>query len=169
MSLSKEARIQNLEDAIRLLMGRLHGQCFMGVFLDERLDLGERILPTTWEELKSRYLVRQTNSRWSYTLSGRGWIAGLKLLGQFDTEEMKSKVGTLCAALKAKVKGRTHADYAEVGDVAKETGLSEDFVRDAIESDLSRELFGTKGAEWSPQGRGRSIRIPNDFGLPPLP
>lgn len=169
MSLSKEARLQNLDEAIRLLMGRLHGVCFMGVFIDERYDVDERILPTTWEELKSRSLVRQTNSRWSYTLSGRGWIVGLKLLGQFDTDEMKDKVGALCAVLKAKVNGRAHANYAAVGDIAKESGLSDDFVRDAIESDLIRELFGTKGAEWSPHDRGRSIRIPSDFGLLPLP
>ncbi|MGA3095003.1 MAG: hypothetical protein ABSF25_00995 [Bryobacteraceae bacterium] len=168
MSLSKDARLQNLEEAIRLLMGSLHGQCFMGVLLDERYDVDERILGTTWDELKSRSLVRQTNSRWSYTLSGRGWILGLKLLGEFGTDEMRGKVGTLCSVLKAKVKGRAHANYATVGDIATESGLSDGFVRDAIESDLIRELFGTKGAEWSPQDRGSSIRIPNDFGLPPL-
>jgi hypothetical protein len=165
MSLSKEARFQNLEQAILVLMGALHSQCFMGVFIDERYDVDERILPTTWKELKDRYLVRQTNSRWSYTLSGRGWIIGLKLLGQFDTDEMKGKVGRLCAVLKAKVKGRSDDNYATVDEVAKESGLTDDFVRDAIESDLIRELFCTTGAEWGGyEDRGKFIRIPNDFG-----
>ena len=170
MSLSKEARLQNLEKAILLLMDELHGRCFMGVFIDERYDVDKRILPTTWKELKDQCFVRQTNSHWSYTLSGRGWITGLKLLSRFDTDEMKAKVGRLCAVLKSKVKGRAHDSYATVDDIASESGLPGDFVRDAIESDLIRELFGTKGAEWDGhEGRGRFIRIPNDFGLPPLP
>jgi hypothetical protein len=169
MSLSKEARLQNLEEAILLLMNKLHGRCFMGVFIDERYDVDERILPTTWEELKDQCFVRQTNTRWLYTLSGRGWITGLKLLSQFDTDELKAKVGTLCAVLKAKVKGRAHDNFATVDEVARESGLPDDFVRDAIESDLIRELFGTKGAEWGGyEDRGRFIRIPSDFGLAPL-
>jgi hypothetical protein len=170
MSLSKEARLQNREKAILLLMDELHGRCFMGVFIDERHDVDKRILPTTWKELKDQGFVRQTNSRWSYTLSGRGWITGLKLLSQLDTDEMKAKVGTLCAVLKAKVKGRADDNYATVDEIASESGLPDDFVRDAIESDLIQELFGTKGAEWGGhEDRGRFIRIPNDFGLQPLP
>lgn len=169
MSLSKEARFKNLEEAILLLMDNLQGQCFMGVYIDERYDVDERILATTWKELKDQYLVTPTNIRWSYTLSGRGWIRGLKLLGQFDTDEMKGNVGMLCAVLKAKVKGRAHDNYATVDEIAKESGLSDKFVRDAIESDLIGELFGTTGAKWGAhEDRGKFIQIPNDFGLPPL-
>jgi hypothetical protein len=169
MSLSKEARFKNLEEAILLLMDRLRGRCFMAAVIDERYDIDKQILPTTWEELKDQGFVGQTNSRWSYTLTARGWIKGLKLLGEFDTAEMKAKVGTLCAVLKAKVKGRADDNYATVDEIARESGLADDFVRDAIESALIRELFGTKGAEWGSEGRGRSIRIPKGFGLPPLP
>ena len=165
MSFSKEARLQNIADAILLLMENTHGQSFMGTFIDER-SVDARILPTTWSELKTRYLVRETNCRWTYTLSGRGWILGLKLLGQFDTEQMKAKAGKLAGALKDRAKGRQYDNFAGVEEIAAETGLSDDFVRDAIESDLFGELFGRKGAEWAgPYDRGRTIRIPNDFGL----
>jgi len=161
MTLSKDSRSKNLEEALLILMDDLDGQTFLGSFIDER-SIDERILPTTWEELKRCHLVRQTNSRWSYTLSGPGWIAGLKLLGQFDTEEMRTNTGKLCAALKAKVKERKSEAMAHVSEIASAAGLSETFVRDAIESNLIEELFGTRGAEWS--DRGTFVRIPVGFG-----
>jgi hypothetical protein len=167
MTLSKDARWKNLDDALLVLMDKVQGQTFLAVFVDER-SLDSRILPTTWIELKNRYLVRQAMS-WYYTLSGSGWIEGLKLLNQLDTPEMKSKAGKLCAALKDRVKGRQYEQIAHVSEIATEADLSEDFVRDAIESDLIRELFGTKGAGWAtPEDRGKFIEIPVDFGLQDL-
>lgn len=90
MTLSKETRRQNLREAILLLMDNLHGRSIMEAFIDERF-LDNRILPTTWEEMKKQYLVRETNSRFTYALSGPGWIAGLKLRGEFDTDELKNE------------------------------------------------------------------------------
>ena len=82
-------------------------------------------------------------------------------MNQFDTPEMTSKAGKLCAALKDRVKGRQYEQIVHVSEIATETDLSEDFVRDAIESDLIRELFGTKGAGWAtPEDRGKFIEIP---------
>lgn len=152
-----------------LLMDNLRGRTFLGAFIDER-SLDPSILPTTWIEFKKRYLIQEAlPGSGYYTLSGSGWIAGLKLLNQFDTPEMKSRTGKLCAALKDRVKGRQYEQLVHVSEIASEADLSEDFVRDAIESDLIRELFGTKGAGWAtPQDRGKFIEIPVDFGLPDL-
>ena len=73
MTLSKTDRQKNLDEALLLLMDDLHGCSIsiMGSFIDER-SLGNRILPTTWDELKEHHLVRETNSRYTYTLSGNG-------------------------------------------------------------------------------------------------
>lgn len=166
MTLPKDARSENLDEAILLLMDALHGLSAMEVLIDERYDIDKRIVPTTWSQLKKQYLVRQTNNnRWAYTLSGYGWIRGLKLRGEFDTDEMKQKTGKLAAALKLRIKSvnREYDQFAGVSELATETGLPEAFIRNAIESNLIEELFGTIGAEWA-SDRGRSIRIPNDFG-----
>lgn len=168
MSLSRETRLQKLAEALILLVKRAEGDCFMGVFIDERF-LPTEIHEAIWDELKERGFVRETNSKWSYTLSGYGWITGMKVLAQLETEEMEQKAGKLAAALKERVKGRHHDNFVAVSELAQETGLTEHFIRDAIESDLIGELFGRRGAEWAgPFDRGRNIRIPKRFGLEPV-
>ena len=58
----------------------------MTVFIDER-SIDARILPTTWEELKRRFWVKQVaGSRCYWTLSGPGWIAALRTLGARNQE-----------------------------------------------------------------------------------
>lgn len=167
MTLSKEARWQNLREAVQLLMDNLHGRSIMEVFISERSD--PRILPVTWDELKKRYLIRETNSRYMFTLSGPGWIEGLKLRDEFDTAEMKAMTGKLCAALKDRVKGRQYEALVHVAQLAADSGLPEAFIRNAIESDLIHEQFGTEGAAWaSYEDRGKLVRIPVGFGTPPL-
>ena len=168
MTLSRDDLAKNLDDAILILMDNLHGRSALEAFIDERYDVDSRILPTTWRKLKEQYLVRQaSNHRWLFTLSGHGWIRGLKLRGEFDTEEIKQNTGKLAAALKRKVKAinRAHDQFTDVSEMANETGLSEVFVRNAIESDLIRALFGTKGAEWDTGGWGRFIRVPTEFRI----
>lgn len=170
MSLSKEARLKNLEDAVLLLMDNIHeSQSIMEVFIDDR-SLDARILPTTWNELRRYGFVREcNNSSFYYTLSGRGWLTALGIRGQLDTPDMKAKTGRLCAALKDRVKGRDHGVVVHVSEVAAGASLTEAFVRNAIESRLIQEIFGITGADWAGyDDRGKFILIPNDFGLEPL-
>lgn len=170
MTLSKTDRQKNLDEALLLLMEDLHGcsVSIMGAFINERF-LDSRILRTTWDELKERHLVRETNSRYMYTLSGNGWIQGLKLRGEYCTDELKAITRKLSAALKDKLKGRQCEEMVTVAEVAEKSGLPEAFIRNAIESDLIHELFGTKGATWaSDEDRGKFISIPVGFGQKPL-
>jgi hypothetical protein len=169
MSLSKNERMKNLEDSLLLLMDNVYEpQSIMEVFIDERF-LDRRILPTTWTELKRCGLVRQCDTGSYFTLSGRGWLTALRLRGLLETPEMKATAGKLSAALKDRVKGRQCPDLVHVAEVANNAELSEAFVRNAIESRLIEELFGTIGADWAGfEDRGKFIEIPNDFGLSPL-
>jgi hypothetical protein len=125
---SKDARWQNIEEAILLLMDNLCGRSILEEFIDER-SRDDRILPRTWEELTNRGLVRRTSTRYIYTLSGIGWIAGLKLREEFDTDELKSMTGRFCAALKDKVKGRQDEAMALVTELALDSDLPESFIR----------------------------------------
>ena len=166
MTLSKDARRQNLDEAILLLMDALHGRSIMEVFIDER-SVDPRILPTTWGELKERGLVKETNSRYTYVLSGPGWIKGLKLRGKFDSDKLNVMTGGLCAALKDRVKGRQDEAFVQVAQLAADSGLPEAFIRNAVESDLIREKFGTKGARWA-SGSLNFIVVPVGFGMEPF-
>lgn len=167
MTLSTEARRQNLDEAILLLIGNLGNRSIFEVFIEERV-LDDRILPSTWDELKRRYLVRETNCRSIYTLSGPGWIVGLRLRNEFDTDELSAKTGRLCAALKDRVKSRKFNAVVRADQLAVDSGIEVAFIRNAIESDLIGQLFHVIGADWVHQYRGTLVSIPRDFGLEPL-
>jgi hypothetical protein len=168
MTLSKEARSNSLTEAILLLFDNLCDQSIFEVFIDE-WSLDDRILPTTWIELKERGLVRQTSVGRYYTLSGAGWLVALKLRSEFDTDAMRQMAGRLCKALKNKIKGRQIEEVVHVDGLAAESGLPAAFIRNAIDSDLIAELFGIKGAGWASfEDRAKFISIPVDFGMEPL-
>lgn len=165
VTLSKEVRIEKLDEAILFLMSKLHGRSILEVFIQERY-LDHRILPSTWDELKRRHLVRETNGQSIYTLSGPGWIAGLKLCNEFDTPELRATTGRLCAALKGRVKGREYRAIAHVDELAADSGVPAAFIRNAIESDLIGQLFNVIGADWvSHRHRATMVSIPRDFGM----
>jgi hypothetical protein len=50
--------------------------------------------------------------------------------------------------------------------LAKAARVSKDFVFNTIENHVIDRVFGIQGAQWS--HRGKTIRIPQTFGLPPL-
>src|ERR1700730_12587367 len=146
MTISKDDRSTNLDDALLLMLDELQGRSVMEVFIDER-HRDSRILPTTWSQLKEQYLVRETNNcRGMFTLSGYGLIRALKMRDEFDTEDMRQQNRKLAADLKRKIKSvnREYDQFAGVDEMATETGLPEEFIRNAIEANFIEELFGTR-------------------------
>jgi hypothetical protein len=91
------------------------------------------------------------------------------VIGQFDDRIFRAKAGRLSEALKARVKNGREWGYATRTELAVETGLSEFFIYDAIDSRLLREMFNRTDATWSPDDQMKnSIDIPPRFGLPLL-
>lgn len=101
-------------------------------------------------------------------LTGPGWIVGLKLTGKFEEPEFRREAGKLQAALKARVKPGNRQQWggASRTELAREVGLSEFFIYDAIDSHLLRELFGVIDARWSDGDNMKNwIDIPPRLGL----
>ena len=71
-------------------------------------------------------------------------------------------------ALKKRVKAREESAFVGIVVLAKETGLPENFIFNAIESQLLEERFNMIGASWFGPGGDRTgvIGIPVVFGLP---
>jgi len=155
--------------ALRLMMQDL-GEPYEWQEHDAKTPKFDVVMRTTWDELAERGLVKpRTFDR--YELTGPGWIAGLKIKGLFDDEEFRRKAGLLQKALKARIKPENREQWG-MGDrteLAKETGLSEFFVYDAIDSHLLNALFGIIDAAWG-EGDGAKnwIDIPPRFGLKSL-
>jgi hypothetical protein len=163
MTLSKRDRLNNIDLALRLMMDGLE-EPYEWQEHDARSAKFAAVHRTTWQELdRCGMLKARTFDR--YELTGPGWIAGLKATGRIQDPEFKKKVGCLAAAIKAKVKGRAGPGFADRAELARETGLSEFFIYDAIDSGLLCEIFGRIGATWALEDQMKnSIDIPPDFG-----
>jgi hypothetical protein len=167
MSFSEKERRKNLELALQLIMQDL-GEPYAWQEHDAASDKFTAVHRTTWEELARRGLVKP-HSFYRYWLTGSGWIAGLKAIGQWSDPEFLSKAGLLSEALKRKIDGRQECGLTDRTKLAQETNLSEFFVYDVIDSHLLRELFRRIDATWAPDDRMKNyIDIPPDFGLPIL-
>ena len=162
MTLSKRDRLDSLALALRLMMDGLE-EPYEWQEHDANCAKFAGVHRTTWQELDRRGLVKaRTFDR--YELTGPGWIAGLKATGRFQDPEFKKDVGRVAAALKAKVKGRSGPGFADRTELACDTGLSEFFIYDVIDSGLLSEIFGRIGATWALEDPMKnSIDIPPDF------
>jgi hypothetical protein len=168
MSRSDKQRRDNMCLAMRLMMQDL-GEPYERQLHVTRTTKFADVHRTTWDELAEQNLVKA----WTYDrywLTGPGWIAGLKLTGRFKAPEFQQMVGKLSAALKARVKAINRDQWGGAGraELARETGLTEFFIQDVIDSHLLREM-GDIDASW---GKGDSMKnyidIPPRFGLEPL-
>jgi hypothetical protein len=152
--------------ALRLLMQDL-GEPYEWQEHDSQTPKFADVFRTTWDELAERGLVRPSSFD-RYFLTGEGWIVGLKLTGRFEELELKERAGRLENALKSRVKETDRKQWggADRSEIARETGLSEHFIYDAIDSHLLRELFGIVDANWAVSDEMKnSIDIPPRFGL----
>jgi hypothetical protein len=122
------------------------------------------IYRTTWEELISGRMVKaRTFDR--YELTAAGWLAGLKVTGQFEDPGFRKTAGHISAKLKAKVGGRTGWGFTDRTTLARETGLSEFIIYDVIDSHLLREMFGQIDATWAVDDQMKNdIDVPPNFG-----
>ena len=167
MTISKQDRFDNIDLALRLMMDGLE-EPYEWQEHDANSAKFTGVYRTTWQELDRRCLVK-TRTFDRYELTGAGWIAGLKVTGQFQDPEFQKKAGCVSAALKAKVDGRGGWAFADRTGLAQEIGLSEFFIYDLVDSHLLREMFGRIDAAWAVDDQMKNtIDIPPDFGHLPL-
>ena len=95
MSLSRMERSENIELALKLMMGEL-GEYGINEWSFE-LDKSpyENFYPTTWQYLEGQYFIDRRNRMGSrrYGLTGYGWLEGLRITGTLGAPETKEKVG----------------------------------------------------------------------------
>ena len=169
MSLSKQARHDDIQKALELMLARLGEQAIDRVLFNRDEPPFDQIYPTTWKELAEKYLIKPLDGAGPqlFWLTGYGWYAALEQANRFSDPTLIEKMSALSAALKDSVKGRDTEALLYVGNLATQTGLSEDWIYNAIESNLVGRQFGRRGAKWA-AGIKNTIIVPIDFGLEPL-
>jgi hypothetical protein len=164
MTLSSDARRQNFDGALVSFLDALGDRLFCTFYISPS-DY-PNVLATTWTELTSRGLLNHLD--WNiemYQLTPLGYVTALKISGRADDPEFREKLGRLCKVLKGSLKDRTDFAFVAFHDVVKESGLSEDFARNALDADLIGRILGRTGAMWEGE---HIVRVPNNFGLTPL-
>jgi len=168
MTKSRKDLDQNAIGALRIMFIELGSEWVKIKNFEPHKPEFAEIFPTTWDDLVDKGWVHPYERRLFplYSLTGSGWIEALKAVGQWDTDELKKKAGDLSAALKKYVDERKEDAQVTVTQVTTETGLEENWIRNAIESHLIRELFHQIDAEWHPGDPvfNNDILIPRGFG-----
>ena len=167
MTKSRKNLDENAIAAVRIMFNELGSEWVKIKNFEPHKPEFAEISPTTWDDLVDAGFVHLYTSGFPlYSLTGAGWIAALNIAGKWNTEELREKTGVLSSSLKRHVEGRQVDANVPVMQVVQESGLEENWIRNAIESHLIRELFHQIDAEWDPGDPdfNNHILIPRRFG-----
>jgi hypothetical protein len=105
----------------------------------------EALAPTTWRELVDEGLIEDRGEKPgpTFRLTPYGWLAGHKLSGALNRQDIRDRAVAIRRALKARVKGRRehHGARVAVREFAREVGLPVGWVWNAIRANLLQAMF----------------------------
>ena len=165
MSLSKQARIDNMLLALNLMLNELGDNPYDFLFANANAIEYEAIESTTWKELIDQGLIKNVKSTASMFFTGRGWRTIVMHLKLHEEEEFRGHLSKLSAALKAHVKGRQKPAIVDVHTLSRDTDLPLSFILNVLQSHMIDHVFKIKGARVSDR---IVVEIPLDYGLTPL-
>lgn len=166
MTIPRHQQTDNVEDALRVILdivGDKHLDGALFEFGDARF---RNIITTTWEHIEAGGRLKQVGA-W-HSLTPRGWIKALQAAGKLCDPKMKEKLGWLCAPIKRRCEegGVRHRNGVTIQKLSEETGFSEGWISNVIESHLIRICFRQEGCEWEPGDDNKNyVMIPARFGL----
>ena len=118
MTVSDARRIENVNEALRILMSELADRALPDYTFMQADSPFAGVLRTTWDELQLRSWIRPTDSM-LYVVTGAGWKTGLKLTGQLN-DDFRAISFKLVGALKSKVAGRHDDAFVCIHDFETE-------------------------------------------------
>lgn len=157
-----------MEDALKLCLARIDKVMFIEVYFAPTSEEFQEIYGTTWKHLEDEGLLKSLRGHGydMYQFTGRGWRVALEITGELESPELKANLGKLSQTLKDEVKGRQDPGFLSLDQIAERSGLGADWIFNALDGELIQHCFHQVGAEW--EHRGKFVRVPIDFGLPPI-
>jgi hypothetical protein len=168
MTVSKDTRLDNMKQALRVMLDRLAERPLYQEVFNPEDPAFAGIYNTSWKDLEDKSLLKGTHGmNFDYfQLTGIGWFCAMEIQGKFDTPEFQQRFGKLSAALKALVKGRHDQQITIIDGLCQSTGLPEHFVFNVIEGRVWKHKFNRVGPHFDESKT--VIWIPLDFGVEPL-
>jgi len=165
MTISRQQQTDNVGDALRLILD-IVGERHLDDAEFELSDARFRgIIPTAWERLDAECCLKQMGM-W-HRLTPGGWVKALQAAGKLCDPEMKEKLGRLCAPIKRRCQegGVRHRSGLTIQELSEETGLSEGWISNVIESHLIRICLQQEDCGWEPDDENKNyVMIPASFG-----
>jgi hypothetical protein len=166
MTISNQHQTDNIDDALRAILEIIGDDEHLDV-LFQREDLRLRnVMETTWEHLEATGSLNPLGM-W-LRLTPSGWVGALRAARSLDNPKMKEKLGKLCAAMKRRCEegGVRHLASTTIQQLSEETGFSEAWIFNVVDSHLIRVSFQQVDCEWEPDDDNKNhIVIPARFGL----
>lgn len=167
MTLSDASRSEAMEIALTTMLAELRDRAFTGVHFAIASEPFATLPQTTWLELEGEMFVEPRHSigNWAYRMTGRGWIAALRLSGQFESDELRDRAVALRSALKDLVKGRALAGVStDLFSIHAKAGLHINWLQNALDSRLMQHIWPSEHLDLDLSDGLRHIRVPARFG-----
>jgi hypothetical protein len=170
MTLSRDDRIADMKRALGMLLEAIGTRPIAGLYFKIDVPPLSEINRTTWIDLYEKGYVSPllSHTTRSYGLTGAGYLKALAVTGITAQEDFKSQLGRLAATLKQHVKGRHQSAFLSVDSIQQESGLSQGFIYNCIESNALEVCFNTRGARWANGFPGKLIAVQTTFGHEPV-
>ena len=151
----------DLTRALQLLLRQL-GDRKINIFsFDPTIPPFCSVAEATWTELRDMNYVHSALNSSGYCLTGSGWLRALQRAGATRNRDFDRDSEKLLASINKLAK---RARLATLKALAQDSGLPENWIYNAIESNLLEVHYGRKGANWARGFEGTMIYVPRGFG-----
>ena len=165
MSVSKEEPQTDTALALQLMLRHVGDRKISDCIFDSTESPFNAIQRTTWTELQENNCVRPFLDSQHYGLTGRGWLRALEKAGTTRDRAFLRAAEKLLASIKKLVKGsQGGVRMVTLQTLARESGLSENWIYNAIESNLIEARYNKQGPTWVHGFEGTAIHVPTRVG-----
>jgi hypothetical protein len=152
--------------AFRLMLQHVGDRRISECFFDTTGPPFNGIARTTWTDLEESNCVKPVLGSQHYGFTGRGWLRALQETGAARDRRFLRSAKVLLASIQKSVKGKqANARMMSIQTLAEHSGLSANWIYNAIESNLIAAHFNKQGPAWVHGFEGTAIHVPMTFGL----
>jgi hypothetical protein len=165
MSLTGPERRTDTAGALQLMLRHVGDRRISDWCFDAAQEPFDTIPQATWVELhEDGFVAPLRESPTKYTLTGKGWLRALQESGATREKAFRRKCNDLIAAIQKHVKGGSGARMISPHTLARVCDVSEDWIYNAVESNLIEAEFERHGIVWANGFEGKMIHVPIGFG-----
>lgn len=165
MSFSTEERRTDAALALRLMLQQVGDRRIGECLFDGTQPPFDGVPEPTWAELQESNCVKPFLDSKHYSLTGKGWLRALQESGATKGKEFRRNANKLIASIKRRVKdGQAGVAMVSPQILARDCGLAETWIWNAVESNLIEAECKRQGVKWVHGFEGKMIHVPSDFG-----